>query len=176
MNILPQAFIAECFSYVEGVLRWKSRPASHFASATQQAAFNGRWDGVVAGSTDRFGYTKVAITSAGKQRMYKRHRLIWAMHFNTWPEQLDHINRDPSDDRVDNLRPALPWQNSANTRGRSISKLPKGVQKHGPSFRATIMHRGMLYRLGTFRTINEAKASYIEKAMALHGTFFRAEE
>ncbi len=43
------------------------------------------------------------------------HRLIWAWHFGVIPNiQIDHINNDPGDNRIENLRLATASQNMAN--------------------------------------------------------------
>lgn len=43
------------------------------------------------------------------------HRLAWALHFGAWPVgPLDHRNRSRADNRIANLRIALPSENSRN--------------------------------------------------------------
>lgn len=44
------------------------------------------------------------------------HRAAWAVHFGEWPKgMLDHINGDPADNRIANLRPVDPSGNCRNT-------------------------------------------------------------
>jgi HNH endonuclease len=48
-------------------------------------------------------------------KLYKAHRLVWLHVFGHWPkEQIDHINNDPSDNRLCNLREATNRENCRN--------------------------------------------------------------
>lgn len=54
----------------------------------------------VAGATKR-GYLVACID----YRRYQLHRLIWLYVHGVWPEnQIDHIDQDPSNNRLENLR------------------------------------------------------------------------
>jgi HNH endonuclease len=67
--------------------------------------------GTVAGSTKRNkGYISITVD----RRKYQAHRLAWLWIYGTWPSQLDHINRDRADNRINNLRPATPTLNALN--------------------------------------------------------------
>ena len=47
------------------------------------------------------------------------HRVVWAVVYGSWPEGIvDHINRDTTDNRIENLRIVDPTGNSRN-RSRS---------------------------------------------------------
>lgn len=53
------------------------------------------------------------LTMFGNQ--YRMHRVAWALHYGEWPaNQIDHINRDRSDNRIANLRDATSRENNAN--------------------------------------------------------------
>lgn len=55
----------------------------------------------VAGCDNGLGYFRVNF----KGRLRLVSHLIWLMHTGEWPKyQLDHINRDTHDDRIENLR------------------------------------------------------------------------
>lgn len=63
---------------------------------------------------DGRGYVAVKIDS----KTYKAHRIIWKMHHNTEPEEIDHIDRNPQNNRIENLRGVTKSQNQHNARMR----------------------------------------------------------
>lgn len=83
---------------------------------------------------------------------------------------IDHINGDPSDNRVENLRLADKRLNAENQRraraDNAIGVL--GVMAHGNKFRAQIRTGGRTIYLGLFLTSDEAYAAYVEAKRRLH--------
>lgn len=68
--------------------------------------------GSIAGYTNQQGYVVMAID--GKE--YRRSRLVWLHMTGEMPaQQIDHINRNRSDDRFQNLRQVTHQQNQWNT-------------------------------------------------------------
>lgn len=43
-----------------------------------------------------------------------KHRVLWCMRYGYWPEEIDHINGDKSDNRITNLREASRVINQRN--------------------------------------------------------------
>jgi hypothetical protein len=117
------------------------------------------------------------ITHRG--RRYGYHRVIWAVCNGDIPEgsYIDHIDRDPTNNRIENLRLATPAQNGFNRlKGlASTSSTFKGVCRanlHGRLFwKASIKAKGKVYHLGFFDHEEEAAGAYAEAALALHGEF-----
>src|SRR3990167_1974171 len=72
----------------DGLIRWKISPRY------------GIYIGSVAGCLDDRGYITVRI----KRRAYRAHRLAWFITYGYWPKEIDHINRDKTDNRIENLR------------------------------------------------------------------------
>ncbi|WWT39873.1 putative HNH endonuclease [Microcystis phage Mwe-JY08] len=132
-----------------------------------------RFAGKPAGHKSNRGYVQVWAWG----RLYLAHRIVWKMHHGDEPAILDHIDGDPANNRIENLRPASQVQNQANrkrTRGR---ELPKGVRRTtAGNFLAVITARGHRGRyLGTFPTVEQAQAAYFREAQAAHGEYARAE-
>ena len=69
--------------------------------------------GSIAGTINSRGYRHVRIDN----KFYQAHRLIWIYINEELPSelQIDHINRDRSDNRIENLRLATGSQNNMNS-------------------------------------------------------------
>jgi len=77
--------------------------------------------GARAGATDTYGYRVIRLDGI----LYKAHRLAWLYAYGCWPDGLlDHINRNPSDNRLANLREATQSENMHNAKRRSRSGVP----------------------------------------------------
>jgi hypothetical protein len=118
---------------------------------------------------------RVNITICG--RRYKAHRLAWLYVHGEWPPELiDHIDGNPSNNRIANLRPATCRQNGANAK-RSVSNTSgfKGVCWDGVNrrWRAHITLNGKTKCLGRFDKIEDASAAYRKAAERCFGEFAR---
>ena len=126
--------------------------------------------GMVAGGDCR-GYTVIRIDLV----LYQAHRLAWLYVHGRWPKELiDHINGNPSDNRLCNLPEATQSQNMGNARLRKKSKSGfKGVRSSCSKWIAYL--GGHKYKhLGTFDTPEEAHAAYLAAAQERHGEFARS--
>jgi len=81
-----------------GSLAWKIKASPHIKI------------GDVAGYKHESGYHKIKING----KSYRRARLVWLWHYGVWPNRIDHINRNPSDDRIENLRDFTLQNNQRN--------------------------------------------------------------
>lgn len=64
------------------------------------------------GSLDKDGYLIIKI----KKRQYKAHRIAWLLHYGRFPtKEIDHINRNRSDNRISNLREVDRCENNRNS-------------------------------------------------------------
>lgn len=112
-------------------------------------------------------------------RAYLEHRLAWLYVHGEWPSgQLDHVNGDPRDNWIDNLRVATNAQNNWNKawRGRNVSGY-RGVSydKDRNQFYARIRVNDKKMFLGRFNTAEDAAEAYIFAALEHHGEFARLE-
>jgi hypothetical protein len=83
--------------------------------------------GKVIGHLDSSGYIHTRVNG----KFFRLHRLIYLYHHGYIPEQIDHINRDCLDNRIENLRPASSQQNASNRKlFTSNSSGSKGVSWH----------------------------------------------
>lgn len=174
-SLPSQEYLRERLSYdlATGVLTWKSRPESDFASKGAHASWNRQFADKPAGSFHPTGYMVVCV---GNIR-YKAHRVIWRIMTDESPDEIDHINGDGTDNRFDNLRAATHAENGRNQRRpKNNSSGVKGVHKlRGPNrgivYVARIGIDGNRIHLGTFATIDEAKAAYDAAAHRFFGEF-----
>lgn len=131
--------------------------------------------GDVAGYNMPDGY--IRITLGGIK--YKAHRLAWLYVNGVMPElMIDHINGNPSDNRIQNLRLATDNQNQYNKK-ISINNTSgiKGVSFHKPSKRwqASIRINGKRLHLGYFDDIKIAESIIIDARIKYHNEFARNE-
>jgi hypothetical protein len=112
------------------------------------------------------GYKDVKVL--GKR--FLSHRVVWLLHTGDWPKaELDHINFDHSDNRIENLREADRKQNTQRTSREPFGKssyLGVTVDKCG-FFVARV---GKKY-LGYFRDEKSAALAYNKAALETYGEF-----
>jgi len=127
--------------------------------------------GTVAGTLHPHGYIRINI----KGKMYYAHRLAWLFAYGELPlPEIDHIDGDPANNRINNLRLATHAQNAANApRRRTNTSGLKGVNRHQGRWMARIQNNNIKYNLGMFDTAEEAYAAYVAAAQKLHGKFSR---
>ena len=128
--------------------------------------------GVACGSLDKEGYLRVRFQS----KQIACHRLAWALFHGEWPKGLiDHINRNPADNRIENLRVVTDEQNSTNRvhknrHGlRGIAKLPSG------RWQAQANIGGVSKYLGTHATKEAAHDAYMRYVAPQRGDFLPRE-
>lgn len=90
------------------------------------------------------------------QCTYLVHRLAWLYMYGCRPTMdIDHINRNKSDNRINNLRDVPRAQNIFNSPARTSSG-HSGIYQRGDKWRACIRVNLKLKWLGSFPTIEEA--------------------
>jgi hypothetical protein len=95
------------------------------------------------------------------------HRLIFLYHHNWLPKEVDHINRDTLDNRIENLRAATRKHNSYNMtshEGASSGYLGVSWNKERKNWRAQIQIDGNKHNLGGYKGEVEAAIAYNKAA------------
>lgn len=114
------------------------------------------------GSTRKDGYR---ITSVDGQQ-YLVHRLIYLFHHDQLPPVIDHIDCDPSNNCIENLRALDKSRNGLNRKNPKKNSKTQvlGVyyDKIRDRFTAEIRVDGIKRQLGRFRTANEAHQAYLQ--------------
>lgn len=165
-DLLTREYAIECLDYNSdtGIFLWKERPIEHFKSYLAFRVWNGKYSGKVAGAINEKGYISISINKT----LFQAHRLAWLIHYGSWPhKQIDHINRNPGDNRISNLRDVSSSINLFNRGVASNNKSGKvGVSycNTTKSWCSTYGHK----RIGRFKTLEEAiasRASFEERIM-----------
>lgn len=116
----------------------------------------------------RSGYRLISVDDV----LHRAHRLAWLYVFGSFPDnQLDHISRNRSDNRLANLREATNAQNCQNTRLRKDNtSRAKGVHwyKARRKWQVYINLNGKRSFLGYFSEKAEAIAAYVSASQQLH--------
>lgn len=109
----------------------------------------------------------------GFGRLIRAHRLAWVLMTGEWPKNdVDHINRDRTDNRWCNLREATRSDNLRNTPVRKTSRSGyKGVEIRDGKFCAYISVNNKKIHLGAFDNPIDAHKRYCDEARKICGEF-----
>ena len=154
-----QAQIKDMLRYENGKLYWRKK-VSRKINVGDEAGTRRKTD----------GYSQIMIN----RQVYRTHRLVYLYHFGYTPETLDHINQNPSDNRIENLRPATRAENAYNSKLRSdnISGV-KGVtwDKAKKKWVARLFANKTCVNLGRFVELTDAITAVKAARRQHHGMF-----
>jgi hypothetical protein len=157
--MITQQRLHELFEYRDGTLIWK---------VTRNV-------GKIAGTLDTStGYWRINID----KKMYRLHRMIFLYHngYLTDGLQVDHIDMERTNNRIENLREVTNAQNQHNTKRNATNNTGvKGVAWHKAKkkYKVTVSLNSKSIHLGYFDDLEEAKAAAIAGREKYHGTFAR---
>lgn len=115
-----------------------------------------RRSNVPAGSKRKDGYIKIGF--AGKH--YPAHRLAWILFYGKFADgEIDHIDRDRSNNRISNLRCVTRRENASNTSKSNKEVGTTFIPRIG-KWQAQTSISGKYYYLGLFATSGEAASAY----------------
>jgi len=126
--------------------------------------------GHAAGTDNGKGYKQITVMG---RKIYV-HRVVFFLYHGHWPaDQIDHINRDNTDNRIENLRECSRpenHRNRANTRGRS---LPRNVwlDKSTGKFIVGVTMFYKRIRIGTFASLEAAELAAKEAREKYYGEY-----
>ena len=149
-----------------GVFTWRYRVGV-------RATWNTRFAGKQAGALNGSGHRQIPIN--GKN--LSANRIAWFMAYGIWPSKhIDHVNGNPDDNRLQNLREATNAENGWNSKLSVRNKSGfKGVSFYPTNgkYQATICANGKQRRIGFYDTFEEACAARASEARLVHGKFAR---
>lgn len=143
------------YNPASGLLQWKFRGREMFASDREYVRWNNRYAGCEAlRCINAKGYRAGSIHHRG----FLAHRVAWAIYYGSWPVgEIDHINGDKSDNRIENLREVdrvINCRNSARRLDNSTGAT--GVTRSGRKWLARVGTGASRIKLGLFTTFDEA--------------------
>jgi len=150
--------IHQLFIYEDGALRWRD-------SVSPRACA-----GDIAGTLANTGYVVIGVDS----KRYLAHRLVFLLHHGYMPQEVDHIDGDRANNRIENLRAATRKQNQYNAALRtSNTSGVKGVYwyKQTSKWAAQCKVNGKLFPLGYFTDMHDAANAVAAFRELHHGEY-----
>ncbi|MFQ6183638.1 HNH endonuclease signature motif containing protein [Sinorhizobium meliloti] len=142
-----------------GLLFWKERPRSMFTTEGSWKIWNARFAGKEAFTSFKDGYKRGCIF----YRHVRAHRVAWMLSHGVWPSgEIDHIDGDRANNKLENLRDVPGAENRKNARRprNNISGVV-GVswRKDTRKWSARVKIGGRVKCLGDFKSFDEAVAT-----------------
>lgn len=141
--MFTKELLDEWFYYEDGELFWRKNPCNWIKI------------GEKAGSVRKDGY----VISQIRGVKFLLHRAIFLMHHGYLPELIDHIDQNPSNNKIENLRKSNKRDNANNTKLPSNNKSgTKGVSWDKTNEKWTVRFKleGRYLFCGYFLDISDA--------------------
>ena len=158
--MITQERVRELLEYDQdtGVFRWRRTVGK-------------RLSGTVAGHQKHCPKDRYWMIMLDGKR-YMAHRLAYLYIYGYIPKVVDHVDNDPLNNRIRNLRAATISQNNANTGKKATNSSGyKGVSLQKERWIASINKDGKRIYVGAFDTAEEAHKAYQLAAMKIFGEF-----
>lgn len=154
---MTQEFVKYLFTCVDGELYWNVGDI--------------RYRNKKAGYYSPRGYGKIKIQG----RAFGTHKLIFLYHYGYIPTLIDHIDRNPSNNRIENLRECNISENNRNSKLNKNNKSGiKGVywNTNEKKWVARCYVYNKQYHLGYFKNKLDAEKAVKEFRILHHGSFY----
>jgi len=158
--MLTQEIVNDLLKYEDGNLYWKKDVAKNVKTGSKAGCF------------DKFKYVLIKIN----KKIYKAHHIVWIIHHGYKPKMIDHIDGNPSNNRIENLREATNSQNQWNKKVYKYSKSGiRGVTwcKKNNKWKTGCKLDGKNYYFGMFENLLEAKEAVQKFQKSKFGEFFK---
>ena len=159
MEEINKEYLISILEYVDGCLFWKNDQGNVKAGS--------RAGGV---GLDSHGYRRVGI----KSKIYLEHRLIYVMHHGEYPKEIDHIDGNKTNNKIENLRSVTRSQNRKNTglRADNTSGV-KNVSWYAPTnrWRVRVATNNLCKTIGYFKDLELAELVALEARDKFHESF-----
>lgn len=105
------------------------------------------------------GYRVIKIAGKG----YYAHRLVWHLTHGVWPKEIDHINGNRDDNRIENLREATGKNNQNRNKACNNTSGITGVMfnRKRSKWYSACYSGGKLNFLGYFSSPEAARDAYV---------------
>ena len=114
-----------------------------------QGVVRNRKNQVVKGAVNGRGYVVFDVLLKSGRAFVNLHQVVWVLQYGCMPTQIDHINGNPLDNRIENLREVTPSENCLNRlrpwKPNPSTGLP-GVCKSGAHFAIKIGNKYYKFR------------------------------
>lgn len=161
--MLTKEYVVEFFEYKDGALYWKKKTSTK----TSQISI-----GDVAGTTRPDGYSAIKF----QYKLYLVHRLIFLMHHGYMPKFVDHIDGNPKNNQIENLRETTIRNNCLNQKLRKNNTSGvKGVTfaKERNKWLVQVPISKNKKNLGYYQDLELAELVAMEARNKYHGAFAR---
>ena len=156
--MITQEQVKQKLKYFNGQLIWIVKGSNHVKQ------------GSVAGHFGKSDYSRIGLY--GKQ--YKLHRIVFLFHYGYLPKSVDHIDGNPSNNHIENLRECTQIENCRNSKRRSDNRSGiKGVcwHKQHEKWYASISVNKKQCFIGLFSELEGAKDAVDKERIKHHGEF-----
>ena len=129
----------------------------------------------IVGYRDSKGYIQIGLSLNSKMKLLRAHRIAWFIYYGELPNVIDHVDRNPSNNSIKNLRSCTHQQNNFNT-GRQSNNTSgyRGVvwNVRVKKWQSQIKLNGNRIYLGLFNCPKEAFDVYNTRAKELFGEYY----